>query len=42
VPGWNFHKILLGRDGRVIAAFNTRTEPTSAELRAAIENALGA
>lgn len=41
VPGWNFHKILLGRDGRVIAAFNTRTEPTSAELRAAIESALG-
>ena len=41
VPGWNFHKILLGRDGRVIAAFNTRTEPTSAELRAAIEGALG-
>lgn len=41
VPGWNFHKILLGRDGRVIAAFNTRTEPTSDELRAAIETALG-
>ncbi|HRO04483.1 MAG TPA: hypothetical protein PLS69_12845, partial [Terricaulis sp.] len=41
VPGWNFHKILIGRDGRVIAAFNTRTEPTSAELRAAIESALG-
>jgi len=41
VPGWNFHKILIGRDGRVIAAFNTRTEPTSAELRAAIEGALG-
>ncbi len=41
VPGWNFHKILIGRDGRVIAAFNTRTEPTSDELRAAIEGALG-
>jgi glutathione peroxidase len=41
VPGWNFHKILIGRDGRVAAAFNTRTEPTSAELRAAIEAALG-
>jgi hypothetical protein len=26
----------------VIAAFDTRTEPTSAELRAAIEGALGA
>lgn len=41
VPGWNFHKILIGRDGHVIAAFNTRTEPTNAELRAAIESALG-
>lgn len=41
VPGWNFHKILIGRDGRAIAAFNTRTEPTSEELRAAIEGALG-
>ena len=41
VPGWNFHKILIGRDGRIIAAFNTRTEPTSDELRAAIEGALG-
>lgn len=41
VPGWNFHKLLIGRDGRLIAAFNTRTEPTSDELRAAIEGALG-
>ncbi len=40
VPGWNFHKILIGRDGRLIAAFNTRTEPTSEELRAAITQAL--
>lgn len=42
VPGWNFHKILVGRDGRVIAAFNTRVEPTAQELRTAIEAALAA
>lgn len=41
VPGWNFHKLLIGRDGRILAAFNTRTEPTSEEVRAAIESALG-
>ncbi|MCS6986957.1 MAG: redoxin domain-containing protein [Sphingomonadaceae bacterium] len=40
-PGWNFHKLLVGRDGRLIAGFGSRTEPESAELRAAIEKALG-
>lgn len=42
VPGWNFHKILIGRDGRLIAAYGSRTEPTSEELRAAITGALAA
>lgn len=41
-PKWNFHKLLIGRDGRLIAAFPTRTEPTSDEVRAAIEAALNA
>lgn len=40
VPQWNFHKILIGRDGRIIAAFGTRTEPTSEEVRNAITAAL--
>ncbi|WP_236855894.1 glutathione peroxidase [Candidatus Viadribacter manganicus] len=42
VPQWNFHKILIGRDGRVIRAFDTRTEPTSEEIRNAITTALAA
>lgn len=42
VPQWNFHKLLIGRDGRLIAAFGSRTEPTSEELRAAINAALAA
>lgn len=42
VPRWNFHKILIGRDGRVIRAFDTRTEPTSEEVRTAITAALAA
>ncbi|MEZ5960913.1 MAG: glutathione peroxidase [Hyphomonadaceae bacterium] len=40
VPQWNFHKILIGRDGRIIQAFGTRTEPTSDEIRTAITTAL--
>ena len=40
VPRWNFHKILIGRDGRIIAAFPTRTEPTAEEIRTAITAAL--
>jgi glutathione peroxidase len=42
VPGWNFHKLLIGRDGRLIAAFDSSTEPTSEEIRAAVEAALAA
>jgi glutathione peroxidase len=40
VPQWNFHKILIGRDGRIIRAFDTRTEPTSDDVRSAITTAL--
>jgi glutathione peroxidase len=39
-PRWNFHKYLIGRDGRLIAAFGTRTEPTDPKVKAAIEAAL--
>jgi len=39
-PKWNFHKYLVGRDGRVIAAFPSAVEPEGAELKAAIETAL--
>ena len=42
VPGWNFHKLLIGRDGRLIAAFPSDTEPTSEDVRAAITAALAA
>lgn len=40
VPQWNFHKLLIGRDGRIIAAFPSNVTPTSAEIRSAIEAAL--
>lgn len=40
VPGWNFHKYLIGRDGRLIAAFSSRTSPDSDTVKDAIEKAL--
>ena len=39
-PSWNFHKYLLGPDGKLIAAFPTPTRSDSAEIRAAVEKAL--
>lgn len=39
-PQWNFHKYLIGRDGKVIAAFGTRVKPDAPELVKAIEAAL--
>lgn len=38
---WNFEKFLVGPDGTVLARFRPRTEPTSPEVTAAIEAALG-
>jgi len=39
-PGWNFHKYLVGKDGKVIKDFGSRVKPDDAELRKAIEAAL--
>ena len=39
-PRWNFHKYLVGRDGRIAAVFSTQTEPTEAIVVAAIEKEL--
>ena len=38
---WNFEKFLVGADGSVLHRFRPRTEPTSPEVVAAIEAALG-
>lgn len=40
-PKWNFHKELIGRDGKAIATFDPTTKPDDPKLRAAIEAALG-
>jgi glutathione peroxidase len=38
--GWNFHKFLIGSDGKLIARFGSDVEPDSEELEKAIEKAL--
>ena len=40
VPAWNFHKYLVGRDGRVIGSWGSRTKPDAPEIIDAIEKAL--
>lgn len=39
-PRWNFHKYLVGPDGQIVTWFSTVTEPDSARLANAIEEAL--
>lgn len=41
-PKWNFHKYLIGKNGRVRHAFPTSVEPEARELERAIEAALSA
>lgn len=40
VPTWNFHKYLVGKDGKVIRAFSPGTQPDDRELVAAVDAAL--
>ncbi len=39
---WNFNKFLIGRDGKIIAHFDSKVEPNSPELATAIDAALAA
>jgi glutathione peroxidase len=40
LPGWNFAKYLVGRDGQTITFFDSRVKPDAKELREAIDKAL--
>jgi glutathione peroxidase len=40
MPHWNFHKILIGRDGTIQATFPSAVAPSSPELEAAVTAAL--
>lgn len=39
-PKWNFHKVLVGRNGQFIQAYPSSTRPADVELIADIESAL--
>ena len=36
-PNWNFNKVLIGRDGRVVGTFGSGDEPQGKRLAQAIE-----
>ena len=40
VPRWNFHKILIGRDGALVGWFPTQTPPLDSRITSAVEKAL--
>jgi glutathione peroxidase len=40
LPKWNFHKYLIGADGRFIGWFSTQAKPMGPKIRSAIEKAL--
>ncbi|HVF36224.1 MAG TPA: glutathione peroxidase [Candidatus Saccharimonadia bacterium] len=39
-PGWNFHKYVVDRNGKVVASYGSKTKPDDAELAALIEKLL--
>jgi len=40
VPKWNFHKILINKEGKVVSAFSSMTKPTSSKIINLIEENL--
>lgn len=39
---WNFNKFLIGRDGKIVARFESKDEPESDKVKQAVEKALAA
>jgi glutathione peroxidase len=42
VPGWNFNKYLIDREGKLVSHYGSMTAPSDKALVAAIEKALTA
>jgi glutathione peroxidase len=40
-PNWNFHKYLVGRDGKLIASYGANQNPSDDPLKQQIIDALG-
>lgn len=39
-PGWNFHKYLIGRDGKLLGSYGSNQSPDADPLLAAVKQAL--
>ena len=39
-PGWNFHKYLIGRDGKLVSSYSSAVSPESRRLRSDLQAAL--
>ncbi|GAM98501.1 glutathione peroxidase family protein [alpha proteobacterium U9-1i] len=40
LPRWNFHKLLIGKDGELIETFNSKAAPLGPQMLEAIKSAL--
>ena len=40
IPKWNFHKIIIGKDGKILDTFASITNPSSTKFTKVIEDAL--
>jgi glutathione peroxidase len=40
LPRWNFAKYVVGKDGKVVAFFDSKVQPDAPEIKAALEKAL--
>ena len=40
IPKWNFHKIIIGKNGKVADTFSSITNPSSKKFLSSIENAI--
>ena len=38
IPKWNFHKIIIGKDGKIVDTFSSITKPSSKKFIKVIEN----
>ena len=41
-PSWNFNKVVIGRDGKIVACFGSGDEPDGLRVQTAIDAALAA
>ncbi|WVN42828.1 glutathione peroxidase [beta proteobacterium MWH-UniP1] len=41
-PGWNFHKYIVGKDGKLIRSFSSQVAPSDRQIITEIERALAA